>query len=149
MASTELEEGPPAETITGKVLYIEDDPTSMAMVEAMLTRFPNVTLLQAGSGVEGVKVARDERPDLILLDMHLPDTGGLEVVRMLSADFDFYKPRINILTGDRLTMDILKAMSLGAFECWVKPLQMDVLEKGLRRALTGHKADPAHAYPYR
>lgn len=149
MAPAELDSPPKEPPLSGKVLYIEDDPTSMAMVEAMLTRFPGVTLLQAGSGVEGVKVARDERPDLILLDMHLPDTGGLEVVRMLSADFDVYKPRINILTGDRLTMDILKAMSLGAFECWVKPLQMDVLEKGLRRALTGRKADPAHAYPYR
>lgn len=132
----------------GKVLYIEDDEASMALVEAMLSRFPEVQLLQAGSGAEGVRVARAERPDLILLDMHLPDTGGLEVVRMLSADFDFYKPRINILTGDRLTMDILKAMSLGAFECWVKPLQMEVLENGVRRALTGHNADPAHTYPY-
>lgn len=148
MAPAEQED-PPAEALSGKVLYIEDDPTSMAMVEAMLSRFPGVTLLQAGSGVAGVELTRRERPDLILLDMHLPDIGGLEVVRMLSADFDVYKPRINILTGDRLTMDILKAMSLGAFECWVKPLQLEVLEKGLRRALSGRMADPAHTYQVR
>lgn len=149
MASSEQQQLSKDE-LRGKVLYIEDDAVSVAMVEAMLARFPGVEFIQAGSGVEGARVAREQRPDLILLDMHLPDTSGLEVVRMLSADFDFYKPRINILTGEsRLTMDILKAMSLGAFECWVKPLKMEVLENGLKRALTGRQADPAHSYPNR
>ena len=88
---------------------------------------------------------KQTRPDFVLLDMHLPDMGGLEVVRQLSEAIASRGLRISILTGDRhLSMDIIKAMSLGAYEYWVKPLQAAQFESGLRRALTGKRADPGH-----
>lgn len=139
----------PAEELRGKVLYIEDDETNMVLVEGMLARFPNIELLRASTGMEGVRITRAERPNLVLLDMHLPDTSGLEVVRLLNEDIANWKLRVTILTGDRLTMDILKAMSLGAFEYWIKPITMPVLESGLRRALTGRQPDPERRYPRR
>ena len=58
-------------------------------------------------------------------------------------------PRLNILTGNALSMDIIKAMSLGAYEYWLKPLTRQVFEDGLRRALTGRRPDPAHRLPTR
>ena len=78
---------------------------------------------------------RRERPDFVLLDMHLPDMSGLDVVRMLSEDIASQRLRITILTGDSLSIDIIKAMSLGAFEYLVKPVTAQTLEKSLRRAL--------------
>ena len=140
---SELASFTPPEALRGKVLYIEDAETSLAVVEGMMSRFPGVQLLQAMTGREGIEMVRRERPDLVLLDMHLPDIQGLEVVRVLNQDIADHGLRVTILTGDRLSMDIIKAMSLGAFEYWIKPVSLKVLESGLRRALCGRSGDPS------
>jgi DNA-binding response OmpR family regulator len=132
-----------APPLQGKVLYIEDSLVNYTVVEGMLEAHPGVQLLRAESGMEGVRMVRSERPDFVLLDMHLPDMSGLEVVRMLSEDIAARQLRVTILTSDRLSMDIIKAMSLGAFEYWVKPCDIHTLEAGIRRALTGSRPDPA------
>lgn len=126
----------PAPELHGTVLYVEDDDTNVEIVRGVIDRHPGVRLLRAATAMEGVQMVRLHRPDWVLLDMHLPDTHGLEVVRMLSEDIAQWKLRITILTGDRLTIDVLKAMSLGACEYWHKPISVPVLESGLRRALT-------------
>jgi DNA-binding response OmpR family regulator len=138
----------PATELSGKVVCIEDEPTNLAIIEDLLSQFPGVQLFQATTGAEGVRLVRAERPDLVLLDMHLPDTSGLEVVRQLNEDIANWGLRVTILTGDTLTMDIIKALSLGAFEYWVKPLEARVLESGLRRALTARKAHPGRRFPH-
>lgn len=129
--------------LTGRVLCIEDEPVCVALVRGLLAAFPQVELLHAATGVEGVALARSARPALVLLDMNLPDIGGVEVVRRLNTDIAEHGLRVAILTGDQLNMDIIKAMSLGAFEYWVKPLTRQPFEAGLRRALTGTRPDPA------
>lgn len=122
--------------LTAKVLCIEDQDVNMLLVEAMLASAPGVQLIKATTGADGVRLARLERPDLVLLDMHLPDFGGLEVVRALSEEIsDGLK--VALLTSDRLSMDIIKAMSLGAFEYWIKPIDARQLFDGLYRALVG------------
>jgi len=127
----------------GTVLYIEDDPVNVLVVEQLLAAHPGVRLLHAGTGREGVHLARTGHPDFVLLDMHLPDIGGLEVVRQLNEDIAVRGLRVTILTGDHLSMDIIKAMSLGAYEYWIKPPAPKVFEAGLQRALTGRRPDPA------
>ncbi|HEV8312631.1 MAG TPA: response regulator [Burkholderiaceae bacterium] len=138
----------PAEELTGKVVCIEDEPINLAIVEELLKQFPKVELITATTGAEGVRLVREHRPDFVLLDMHLPDTSGLEVVRQLNEDIASWGLRVTILTGDTLTMDIIKALSLGAFEYWVKPIEARVLESGLRRALTARKAHPGRRFPH-
>jgi DNA-binding response OmpR family regulator len=127
----------------GKVLYVEDVDVNYVMVESGLVRFPGVQLIRAATGRDGVRLVRSEHPDFVLLDMHLPDISGLEVVRQLSEDIAVQRLRVTILTGDELTMDVIKAMSLGAFEYWIKPVDVRVLRAGVRRALSGNRADPA------
>jgi len=145
-ASTHPQAEPP---LQGKVVYIEDDETNVLLVQAMLARHPGVTLLHASTGREGVQLVRREKPDFVLLDMNLPDISGLEVVRELNIDITSRGLRLNILTGNALSMDIIKAMSLGAYEYWLKPLTRQVFDDGLRRALTGRRPDPAHRIPLR
>ncbi len=127
----------------GKVLYVEDVDVNFVMVQAGLAHFPGVEVMRAATGHDGVRLVRSEHPDFVLLDMHLPDISGLEVVRQLSEDIALQRLRVTILTGDELTMDVIKAMSLGAFEYWVKPVDVRVLQAGVRRALSGNRADPA------
>jgi CheY-like chemotaxis protein len=132
-----------AAPLSGTVLYIEDEPVCVELVRGMLETLPGICLLHAATGTEGVALVRSHRPDMVLLDMHLPDIGGVEVVRQLSRDMAERGMRVTILTGDQLNMDIIKAMSLGAYEYWVKPLHHRVLQDGLRRALTGKRPNPS------
>ena len=131
----------------GKVIYIEDVDLNYMIVEAGLACFPAVQLMRAATGAEGVRLVRNEQPDFVLLDMHLPDMSGLDVVRQLSDEIATRRLRVTILTADDLTMDIIKAMSLGAFEYWVKPIDITVLRSGVRRALSGGRPDPARSLP--
>jgi CheY-like chemotaxis protein len=121
--------------LQGSVLYIEDEPISFDVVENLLAAHPEVTLLRAHTGGEGIGRARAERPDAILLDMHLPDMSGIEVVRRLSEDIASGAFRVILLTADRLNIDVLKAMSLGAFAYLVKPVSAREFESALGRAL--------------
>jgi len=124
---------PPA-GLSGTVLCIEDNPVNMEIIEAALSMYPGIRLLKAETGSEGVRLAREARPDLVLLDMHLPDIGGLEVVRALSEEIAAGL-RITLLTADELTIDVVKAMSLGVQDYWLKPLRIAKLDEGLKRAM--------------
>jgi CheY-like chemotaxis protein len=134
--------------VKGTVLYIEDQEINQVLMEAQLAALPGIRLIKATTGAEGVRLVRAEKPDLVLLDMHLPDFGGLEVVRELMIEIsDGLK--VALLTADALSMDIIKAMSLGAYEYWVKPVDRAHLLSGLRRALVGAQGDPRHRVPRR
>ncbi|CAN7155738.1 response regulator [Rhizobacter sp. LjRoot28] len=121
--------------LRGKVLYIEDQEINQVLMEAQLADQPGIVLIKAITGAEGVRLVRSEKPDLVLLDMHLPDFGGLEVVRELMIEIS-NGLKVALLTADTLSMDIIKAMSLGAYEYWIKPVDRAHLLAGLRRALT-------------
>ena len=127
--------GTPEPELHGKVVYIEDAPMFVELVKALLTPHRGVEVIHAATGHEGVQLVRSERPDYVLLDMHLPDMSGLEVVRMLSEDIASRRLHVAILTADTLSIDVIKAMSLGASEYLVKPVSPKALEKSLRRAL--------------
>ena len=130
----------------GTVLYIEDQEVNLQLVETLLSGMPGIKLIKARTGAEGVALSRSERPDLVLLDMHLPDFGGLEVVRALSVEIS-QGLKVALLTADSLSMDIIKAMSLGAYEYWIKPIDIQQLEDGVKRALGGGGADPKRRLP--
>jgi two-component system, cell cycle response regulator DivK len=130
----------------GTVLYIEDQEVNLQLVEALLAGMPDIKLVKARTGAEGVALARSAHPDLVLLDMHLPDFGGLEVVRALSVEIS-QGLKVALLTADSLSMDIIKAMSLGAYEYWIKPIDIEQLEDGVKRALGGGSADPKRRLP--
>jgi two-component system, cell cycle response regulator DivK len=125
----------------GRVLCIEDSPIGMYMVESAIADFPNVSLTKAGTGAEGIRVARRERPDLVLLDLHLPDLHGLDVVRALRDPAAGGGLRIVLLTADTLSGDIVEGLRLGACEYWHKPLSLSELRQGLQRLLGGHGSD--------
>jgi len=127
---TSLPDGP-----SGSVLCIEDDPICRQLVEGLLVGNPRVRLLQAASGRDGVAMAQRERPDVVLLDMNLPDIGGLEVVRALSEPISENRLHVILLTADSFSIDVVKAMSLGAKDYWPKPIEAARLLAGIDRAL--------------
>lgn len=135
MSTLPIDESRSSAPLQGSVLYIEDDSTNYALVETLLSVHNGVRISQAATGCDGVRRAQIEHPDAILLDMHLPDISGIEVVRRLSEDIAAGVFRVILLTADHLNIDVLKAMSLGAFDYLVKPVDLPALEASVRRAL--------------
>jgi two-component system cell cycle response regulator DivK len=133
MGSIEPDVNPAA--MRGKVLYIEDQPVFQDLVEAMLADSPGIQLIKTTTGREGIRLAQTELPDVILLDLHLPDISGLDVVRSLSELIADRRFRVILLTSDSFSIDVVKAMSLGAHEYWIKPITLERLQSGLARAL--------------
>lgn len=133
------------DAVCGTVLCIEDHPINMAWIEGLLKSFPGVRVLKAVTGRDGVQVALAEKPDLILLDMNLPDIGGLEVVRLLCEEISLRRIAVVLVTSDSFSIEVVKAMSLGARDYWVKPLTIEKLRKDLPRALARAQADRARA----
>ena len=132
----------------GSILIVEDEPALVRLLEVRLQMEGYVTAV-ARTGGQALEMSLRTPPSLVLLDMNLPDISGLEVVRELNIEITSSGLRLNILTGNALSMDIIKAMSLGAYEYWLKPLTRQVFDDGLRRALTGRRPDPAHRIPVR
>lgn len=132
---------PLAVPLSGTVLYIEDEPSSAIVVQALLAGHDGLRLLHAPTGRDGVRAAREQQPDVVLLDMRLPDISGVEVVRELSTELAEGRFRIVLLTGDRLNIDVLKAMSLGAFLYLVKPVSQAALVDAVARALASKAAE--------
>ena len=127
----------------GSLLLIGHDVPRMNRVRQLLDAHDGVRLQQATSGLEGVQRALSELPDLVLLDLRVPDLGGVEVMRRLNGEIARRGLRVAVLTAERGAFDTLRAMSLGAYEFWLEPLRQPAFDAGLRRALTGHLPDPA------
>lgn len=129
--------------LRGRLLLIAHDSARVYGVRQLLDAHVGLRLQQAASGLEGVRLALAEPPDLVLLDLSVPDLGGPEVMRRLNGEIARRGLRVAILTAERGAMDTIRAMSLGAYEFWLEPLHQSAFDAGLRRALTGQAPDPA------
>jgi CheY-like chemotaxis protein len=82
------------------ILYIEDNPDNVLLVEGLLEQRPGLRLLSAHLGQLGLALAREHRPDVILLDLHLPDMKGTAVLRALRRDPVLRQTPVIILSAD-------------------------------------------------
>ncbi len=83
-----------------QVLYVEDMVANARLVEEILKRRPDVTLIPAMLGGMALELAHEHLPDLILLDLHLPDMDGMEVLRRLQADERTTRIPVVVLSAD-------------------------------------------------
>jgi PAS domain S-box-containing protein len=127
----------PAEPVLqGRVLYIEDNPVNQMLVQEMLRPWPCLDLHLAGDGSEGLRRAAELRPDLILLDMRLPDMDGKQVLRALKADPALAAIPVVALSASAMPEDVAQAYAGGAIEYWTKPLRLQQFLVDLRRVLS-------------
>ncbi|MGI8552256.1 MAG: ATP-binding protein, partial [Dehalococcoidia bacterium] len=120
-AATETE---PAAAAARTVLYIEDNLSNLRVVERVLSRRPGVRLLTAMQGGLGLELARQHRPDLILLDVHLPDTTGDVVLRQLQADPGTRELPVVVVSADATARQIERLLAAGARAYLTKPLDL-------------------------
>ncbi|MGB8252740.1 MAG: response regulator, partial [Anaerolineaceae bacterium] len=106
-----------------KVLVIDDDPATTDMLEILVQAYP-CTVLSANSGEIGLQVARDEKPDMILLDMMMLDMDGLDTCKALRK---FTKTPILMLSALYTPAMVAKALDSGADDYLSKPVPSKVL----------------------
>ncbi|MFH1161207.1 MAG: PAS domain S-box protein, partial [bacterium] len=110
---------------TGLILYIEDNVANIQLVEQILVDHrPAIRLITNIYGKRAMKFATDYKPDLILLDLDLPDIEGAEVLKLLQADPKTKAIPVVVLTADATPRQIEKLLKAGAKEYLTKPLDV-------------------------
>ena len=106
------------------MLCVEDNPANFRLIERILKLRPGVRLLSAAQGRLGIDLAREHRPDVIFLDLHLPDIQGDEVLRQLRDDAATRDIPVIILSADATPHQIERLLAAGANRYMVKPLDV-------------------------
>jgi PAS domain S-box-containing protein len=136
-------EPPPPSLPRGVVLYIEDNAVNFMLVEQLMQRWPDVTLLHAETGQEGLDMALAHPTDLILLDMRLPDFDGVETLRRLQLHPLTRGRRVVALSASAMPEDVDAARRAGALDYWTKPLDFDVFLREMKTLLNTRQVDAA------
>jgi len=110
---------------TSHVLYIEDNAANYKLVERILAQRPTVRVSGAILGGEGLEAARRDPPDLILLDLNLPDMHGSEVLEQLRAVPGTRSIPVIVISADATTAQIDKLLGAGARNYLTKPFRVD------------------------
>ena len=106
------------------ILHIEDNPSNAKLVEHAFAGQPEVRLLLAMQGGTGVELAKAHHPDLILLDLHLPDMDGSAVLDRLKADPETAKVPVVVLSADATQGQLHSLLQAGASDYLTKPLDI-------------------------
>jgi PAS domain S-box-containing protein len=118
------------------VLYIEDNPSNVRLMARLLGSRPAISLLHAPDGLTGLQLARERRPDLIFLDLHLPDLSGEDVLHQLWGDPALRTIPVIVLSADATPGQIQRAMASGATAYLTKPLDLSAVLQKLDSVLT-------------
>jgi PAS domain S-box-containing protein len=132
------------------LLYVEDNPANLKLIEQLIERRSDIRLLTAVNGALGVDLAREAQPDVILMDINLPGISGIEALQILRADPLTAHIPIVALSANAMARDLEKGLEAGFFRYLTKPIKvkefMDTLDVALEQAkknrtalLTGDK----------
>ena len=107
-----------------RVHYVEDNETNVEVMRGMLLQRPQITLDVSGLGLDGLLAIRAQQPDLVLLDMHLPDIDGLELLRQLQADPGTANIPVVVVSADAIPAQVDEALAAGARHYLTKPVNL-------------------------
>jgi CheY-like chemotaxis protein len=127
------------------LLYVEDNPANLMLVEDLIARRPDIRLLSARDGNRGVEIARASRPDVILMDINLPGISGIQALRILAEDPATAHIPVVALSANAMPRDIEKGLEAGFFRYLTKPIKVDEFMDTLDVALKFAKAQSARA----
>ena len=106
------------------IVYVEDNAANLQLVERALARQPNLRLLTATDGRTGLELVRDARPELVLLDLHLPDVSGEEILEALSSDADTASIPVVVVSAAASKGRVQRLQERGARAYLTKPIDL-------------------------
>jgi PAS domain S-box-containing protein len=120
------------------LLYVEDNPANLMLVEDLIARRSDIHLLSAGDGSCGIEIACASRPDVILMDINLPGISGIQALKILADDPLTAHIPVIALSANAIPRDIEKGLEAGFFRYLTKPIKvgefMDTLDVALKLA---------------
>ena len=117
------------------LLYVEDNPANMKLVQKIIERHPELRLLMASNGLAGIELARSALPDVILLDINLPGINGFETLKLLREDaLTAHIPALAI-SANAMASDVKKGQEAGFMRYLTKPIKVDEFMLALNVAL--------------
>jgi PAS domain S-box-containing protein len=123
------------------LLYVEDNPANLMLVEQIIARHPDLSLLTAVNGKLGIELAHDKQPDVILMDINLPDISGFEALKILRDDPATAHIPVIAVSANAMQLDIERGQKAGFFRYLTKPIKVneltEVLDEALEFAETG------------
>ncbi len=127
------------------LLYVEDNPANLMLVEDLIARRPDVRLLSAVDGNRGVEIARESLPDVILMDINLPGISGIRALQILRTDPATAHIPVVALSANAIPRDIAKGLEAGFFRYLTKPIKVNEFMDALDMALEFANTEPARA----
>ena len=133
------------------LLYIEDNPANLKLVEQLIARRPGMGLLTAGDAVRGIELARKHLPELILMDINLPGISGIKALKNLHDDLLTQHIPVVAVSANAMPHDIRRGLEAGFFRYLTKPIKvnefMEALDLALAESLDRAKDRSANAHP--
>ena len=117
------------------VLYVEDNPANLMLVEDLIARRADIRLLTARDGMSGIEVARNALPDVILMDINLPGISGIRALRILAEDAITAHIPVIALSANAMPRDIEKGLEAGFFKYLTKPIKINEFTATLDEAI--------------
>jgi CheY-like chemotaxis protein len=106
------------------LLYVEDNPANLKLVEQLIARRPNMRLLSAGEALLGIDLARKHQPDLILMDINLPGISGIRALKILREDPLTRHIPVVAISANAMPHDTAKGLEAGFFRYLTKPINV-------------------------
>jgi PAS domain S-box-containing protein len=125
----------PTGTRLRTLLYVEDNPANLMLVEQLIARRSDIRLLTAVNGTLGIELAQASQPEVILMDINLPGISGIEALKILREDPATAHTPIVALSANAMPLDIKKGMEAGFFDYVTKPIKINEFMDALDGAL--------------
>ncbi|MHB1231201.1 MAG: ATP-binding protein [Burkholderiales bacterium] len=133
--SADLAPPVPGNAAPRTLLYVEDNPSNLMLVEQIMAGYPHVRMLSARDGKHGIALARAHLPDVILMDINLSGISGIEVLKILHDDPATAHIPVVALSANAMPRDIEQGLAAGFFRYLTKPIKVDELINTLADAL--------------
>jgi signal transduction histidine kinase/CheY-like chemotaxis protein len=140
-----LRPGAPAGSASHTLLYVEDNPANLELVELIVGRRADLRLLSAADGSLGIEFARVYQPEVILMDINLPGISGIEAMKILRANPSTAHIPIIALSANAVPRDIQRGLEAGFFNYLTKPIKVNELMDALDAALSFSQSSSAPA----
>lgn len=127
------------------LLYVEDNPSNVRLMEHLVATLDDVRMYAAPSGSIGLDLARAHRPDIIVLDLNLPGMNGTEVLRQLKAHPSSWNTPVIALTAAAMPNDVKRGLAAGFYRYITKPLDVNAFLAAVSDALAARQAGGVQA----
>ena len=125
----------PANARLRTLLYVEDNPANMLLVEQLIAQHSDLKMLTAVNGTLGIELAHATQPDVILMDINLPGISGFEALKLLRSDPLTAHIPVVALSANAMPRDIEKGLEAGFFSYLTKPIKVNEFSESLNEAL--------------